>query len=310
MIHPSPIVESPEMLYVFVTNKCNIRCAYCDRKNVNQIGWDVEDEFLQKQLQILEEAPSVKLIDVTGYGEFLLSRHRDVILDVCKRRNIRFQFVTNGSPVTALALDRCIDSGLYCINLSIISFDPEIRKQICGFDHVDLVDKVARLLGANRHRGYRYNMSMVVNSLNRHEIRKFGDYAREVGADQATVAKMIRTNAEWCPEHEIEWDAKIQEDVDYANYAILWATSIITPVEESENWVCPAPFREFVVSSDSAVKPCCYLPDMVMGYLVEQPWSDILNCEKWQQLRESLISGSYEHCQHCPIYQQNYGAQS
>ena len=63
--------------------------------------------------------------------------------------------------------------------------------------------------------------------------------------------------------------------------------------------ICPEPFKRFDISPNGDVLVCCghWLPTTI-GNLLTDSIEDILNSEKAQKIRASMLDGSYKYCNH------------
>ena len=282
--------KGPRVVYIYVTDRCNFACRYCQRPPTGK-GVDAPEELINRQIPLIREAT---LVDLTGYGEVLLSGHRERILDECKKWSVPFQLSTNGTPVTEKTLDSLIEHGVCLINLSIQSFKPERMKRICGDDCTERVEQAAKLLG-DRKGAYQFKMTMVVNQENEDELADFHLFCVRMKADMAQVYRMESVTG-WAQEQAIEWTDEI------ATLAEAIALSIRQHAgrgpgdeltdEQILGWKCQAPFEQFLVQRDGRVAPCCNLPEQIMGNLMQTRKEAIWNGQEWRAMRETILDGS------------------
>src|SRR3990167_1292895 len=88
----------PRIVYMDVTGRCNGRCIICQRSSeyadIEACNWDIDKKIIDKTMLFVVNAESV---DVTGYGEFLLSPHKENILGKCRESLTKVSMTTNGT---------------------------------------------------------------------------------------------------------------------------------------------------------------------------------------------------------------------
>ena len=92
------VMNSPRMLDLEITSRCNARCRYCYYMN-NQ-GVTYEDMSTQKWLDLFEEAGKAAVMSVCfAGGEPLIREDIFELIDGVVRNRMRFQILTNGRLV-------------------------------------------------------------------------------------------------------------------------------------------------------------------------------------------------------------------
>ena len=86
----------------------------------------------------------------------------------------------------------------------------------------------------------------------------------------------------------------------------LESEGIINAPKKSEGKFCKNPFDQFEIHPNGMVSVCCmsWLPEKI-GNVKEKSVKEVFNSEKAQEIRESILDGSFKYCDHklCPYIQ-------
>jgi len=93
----------PSEIVLYITDKCNFRCVFdgnpCLRES--ESGYEGFGEVTEAQLcKILDQYPSIKGCCIAGYGEPLLAKNLQSVLDLLHKRKIFVGLITNGALVS------------------------------------------------------------------------------------------------------------------------------------------------------------------------------------------------------------------
>jgi radical SAM protein with 4Fe4S-binding SPASM domain len=194
---PSGMAESPLVLYIHLTSKCNLKCPYCynqeHRTELIQIGKVSDSSQLTTEgrtsdfLKIVDEAAELGFVEVklTG-GEATLNKDFLVIAARAKSRGLRVNLLTNGSFITpslARQIAECVDS----VSISIDSDKPEEHDAVRGAGTHAKAVNAFKLLREAGVKGLHTNA--VITSINVESVGNFLDYAvNTLKADKVTTA--------------------------------------------------------------------------------------------------------------------------
>ncbi|MGE5531429.1 MAG: radical SAM/SPASM domain-containing protein [Bacteroidota bacterium] len=158
-----------------ITERCNLDCVMCQRRKVGSQNREMSLETYQR---ILDKVPSLRQIQLLGYGETLI--HRDIagILELNRSRNLTTTIVTNGFLLTPELVDLLLPGSI--INVSIDSPRPETYRAIRGRDLNELADRV-RAVHAHRHRDLFWAVNFVVMPDNLTEMADMVTFTRRLG---------------------------------------------------------------------------------------------------------------------------------
>jgi MoaA/NifB/PqqE/SkfB family radical SAM enzyme len=146
----------PELIYIEVTSKCNLKCPQCYNNNS---GKDIDHSIL---FQIIEESGSlgVKYIAICG-GEPLLYPKIFIAIKLIRSLGMTSLMATNGMELTVDIINHLVESGLDCLFLSLNGSTKEIHEISRG--NYDSTIKALILL---KETNLRYEISWVAHNYN------------------------------------------------------------------------------------------------------------------------------------------------
>jgi radical SAM protein with 4Fe4S-binding SPASM domain len=191
------ILATPQILYMHLTSKCNLRCPYCynqeHRTELIQIGRVQGQKEISTEartddlLRIVDEAAELGFTEIklTG-GEALLNKDAIKIACRAKSHGMRVNLLTNGTLVTeelAREIAQVVDS----VSLSVDSDKPEEHDAVRGRGTHAMVTKAIHLL---RAAGVKFiHVNAVFTPVNMNSVEGLLTYAHEeLKADEVTTA--------------------------------------------------------------------------------------------------------------------------
>jgi MoaA/NifB/PqqE/SkfB family radical SAM enzyme len=138
-------VMTIEMLQIEPTTRCNFTCGFCCGRSMTQSDLDYE-----RFERTLAQFPGLRHVELQGEGEPLLHPRFFDMLEALRSRGIVMSMITNGSLLTAEAVEQLVAGGVEKISISIESADPERFRQIRGGKLEKVIDGIARLVAAKR----------------------------------------------------------------------------------------------------------------------------------------------------------------
>lgn len=193
----SGILERPQVMYIHLTSKCNLKCPYCynqeHRDNLMEEGRTPGERGIATEgrtadfLRIVDEAAELGFVEVklTG-GEALINRDALQIAERAKSHGMKVNLLTNGLLVTdrmAEKIARVVDS----VSVSLDSDKPEEHDAVRGKGtHAKVVEAIHRLKKAGVKS---LHLNAVVTPVNIDSVGSFLDYAwHELKANEVTYA--------------------------------------------------------------------------------------------------------------------------
>lgn len=201
---PGPILadakgRSVSYLRLSVTDRCNLRCLYCD----GQMSHRLTHEQVLRYEELLElmglaQGLGIGKVRLTGGEPFA----RKDFMEFIERARERFpalalRLTTNGTLLAPFA-QRLAAAGVDRVNISLDTLDTATFARITG---QDLYHAVRQGLDACLAAGIRVKINAVaMRGVNDHELPGFLDLARRLPVDVRFIEYMPMGGAAWAPE--------------------------------------------------------------------------------------------------------------
>ena len=316
------IEESPpRVVFVEVTNHCNLLCQTCPRTFVtyerpHTLGWD---EFLR----VVEQFPDMQRAVLHGIGEPLLNRDLPRMIAHLKARAVTVLFNTNATLLDERWGRALIEAGLDELRVSVDGADARTYALIRGaplFQRVveNLAAFVAlqRALGATTPRPSLWMTGMKENIA---ELPDLVRLAARIGVPEVYLQRMVYYLDEATPPGMMDaGHGLFKRDDTWAEQAIAEAEalaaelgvrlrasgatsprrSVEAPQEDARPWAaCLRPWTTAYVTANGNCLPCCIAPfatsdydSLILGNTFSQDFADIWNGERYQRWRTALTS--------------------
>lgn len=151
-------LKTPFSAYIFPTNRCNFRCAYCAH-SLGEKGFREQYGFASETMametyrmavdQLAEFPDRLKTLSLTGQGEPLLHPRLPEMVAYAKQRQVsrRIEFMTNGALLKPELSRRLVEAGLDGIRISLQGLSAQKYAQVCGaeIDFDQFVEQIAWL---------------------------------------------------------------------------------------------------------------------------------------------------------------------
>lgn len=307
----------PKEIFLDVTGRCNGRCLICARgasnANIAACNWDISRELWEASKPFVAAAD---FVDVTGYGEFLLSPIAEEILSFCAENKTPVHMCTNGTLLSGnVQMIKDTIGKFEHIILSIPSHHPELyeiftgglafKKLESGLECISEIAKSVTVSHVIHSQNLSYLPGFIVwyaNSI-KHENRKLSirPMIKMRSEHDAIMLDLIPNMAD-----------RILDDAAELRLRIgLTAHEIILPhkfrdLNKADRdtvpiSTCPHPFRQLFITRHGATKLCCDMPlfEHVNIFDYDNPqmlWSN----PAFESLRAELLRGEVpEQCAHC-----------
>lgn len=179
--------EHPRSVQMEVTTRCNLTCAYCSHRELE----DKRDLPLERFLELLDRVDlgRVDNVDFTGLGEPVM--HRDLpamVREVLRRgRPSNVRVVTNGTVMIPRRYEPLCEAGITSIAFSIDSLDPQRFARSRSGARLEQVLANLESLVAYRERsgltGLRIKIKAVLTDDAREEAARLLAYSAALGID-------------------------------------------------------------------------------------------------------------------------------
>lgn len=330
----SPI--SPRVVFIEVTNRCNLLCETCprtffDREPLKTLSYT---EFVQ----IAEQFPEMRRALLHGIGEPLLNRELPQIIQYLKKREVEVIINSNGTLLTPAWQAALVESGLDQYRCSIDGAKPETYARIRGANALPkLVEGLAGLVKTKARlqaETPRISIWCVATKENLAELPDLVRLAARLGVPELYLQRLVYFAGE--PEQQFGLarddrtifgpDHDYQEEIIAACEALSAELGLdfrasgardprhsleaARPADASPWQECMRPWTTAYVTANGNCLPCCISPfatsnysSLILGNLFERPFAEIWRDHLYQEFRTNLLSlHPHEACASCGVY--------
>jgi MoaA/NifB/PqqE/SkfB family radical SAM enzyme len=330
----SPI--SPQVVFIEVTNRCNLRCETCprtffDREPLKTLTYT---EFVQ----IAEQFPNMRRASLHGIGEPLLNKELSPIIKYLKGRDVEVIINSNGTLLTAAWQEVLVESGLDEYRCSIDGAKPETYARIRG---ANLLHKLVEGLGGLvktkarlQAQTPRISIWCVGTRENLAELPELVRLAARLGVLEVYLQRMTyfaqepeqqygmarQESAIFGPDHDYQEEIIAQCEVLSAGLGLDFRAAgardprnsleAARPADFTPWQACMRPWTTAYVTANGNCLPCCISPfatcdyySLILGNLFERPFAEIWRDRLYQQFRTKLLSRQpHQACASCGVY--------
>jgi MoaA/NifB/PqqE/SkfB family radical SAM enzyme len=326
---------SPRVVFIEVTNHCNLLCETCPRTFVayetpKTLGWD---EFMR----IVEQFPDMQRAVLHGIGEPLINSDLPRMIAHLKARGVTVLFNSNATLLSADWARRLIDSGLDELRVSIDGADPATYARIRGAPLLHKIvhnltnfTRLQRELGAAHPRVSIWMTGMRENIA---ELPALVRLAAQMGVPEVYVQRLVYYLDRAAPSALTEPGRALFDDFDALADrvlaeaetmarevgVILRASGATDPrrsleagrVEKPRPWAdCRRPWTTAYVTANGNCLPCCISPfsttdyeSIILGNLFERPFAELWNDYLYREFRAAFLSEHpHKACAGCGLY--------
>jgi len=312
------------------TDRCNLRCIMCPRTYMSAKE-ESHDLTLADFNRILDEIPTLKSIQLSGFGEPFLNAELPGMIKLARARGIHVATNSNGTCFSKANVKKIVESGLNILKLSIDAPTPETYYKIRKAD-LEKAKNGLKLLVKEKEESGSATPSMRLNVVlmkdNVLELDLFFDFAHEIGIqavrfkplniidDKLGIAS-CKVDFRLPPEllHRAGEKAacyKIRTNLDEVEQIFVRGKDIAKKDGTKKNIPCYILWKECYISAGGDVRPCCefYSDDYTMGNVLTESFKDIWNGPKFRAFRKKSFRGELpaEVCKTCNRFYVNYEA--
>jgi len=325
----------PRVVFIEVTNHCNLLCETCPRTFVSYeepktLGWD---DFLR----VVQQFPDMERAVLHGIGEPLINRDLPRMIAYLKARGVTVLFNTNATLLTEAWGLRLIDSGLDEMRCSLDGANPQTYAAIRGAPLLPkIISNLRRFTALQREleaAAPRVSIWMTGMRENIAELPDLVRLAARVGVrevymqrmvyylDQAEAPGMMDAGHALFDDFDAEADRAVAEaEAVAADVGVTLRASGATDPRRSleaarqpdpRPWAaCLRPWTTAYVSANGNCLPCCISPfatadyeSLKLGNLFERDFEKIWNDTRYQQWRTDLLSDQpAKPCAGCGVH--------
>lgn len=309
---PVPFLSAPMSVDVFVTSRCNLRCAHCfvgsSEGNTSELAYeDLESIFNQlENMRIFE-------VRING-GEPLLHHEIDKILAFLRKKRFRKVILTNGTLLDGRIVKLLKESG----TIPTISLDDSQAKSHDSFRGVEgAFDKTIKAIRLLRDCGVEYGINCCINRANMARYEEIMTLAEKSGASRIAFLDLkptgrMKNNLSLVPSYR-EYErlmagllvAKAKHrKIDVALDVFLHCYPLRESILEAKKGFvsCSAGKTRLSIDSDGFVYPCNMAisdPQWRMGNVKNDGISNIWFSSKWDFFRGKVKVQDLERCHSC-----------
>ncbi len=176
--------SKPRWMRYAYSYKCNLDCYHCYQRDDALLNDTLPDSFMT---QVNELAPYYQVILFFGGEPFLYKPVLKMMEEIEVESGCKFFMITNGTLLT----DRMFENlegrniGLFAVSLDAASagiFDVlRVRGRTASW--TTLMGNLKRIAELHRRKGFAFQISMTVNTVNCTQIEEFVDLGLSVGAE-------------------------------------------------------------------------------------------------------------------------------
>ncbi|MEM5829494.1 MAG: radical SAM protein [Candidatus Aenigmatarchaeota archaeon] len=317
---------------VHLTNKCNLKCIFCDIPIRYRGCVDLEDEkFIQVTKELCELKPEI--ITISGGGEPLLRpKLISFMVKSFHSYGIESEIITNGVLITdkiAKIIAEC--SSLYKVSLHSTSVKlDEFLRGVRGSLKMSFegIKKVAKWKAKMKKDKPEISIVMVLTKHNINEIEKMIKIASKFKVNKISLRIAHKYGEIYKPDsfqfRYLQKNMKHFEDLAKRKNIVLDQDFLPEVLEIEDNdkenkWrekyedkspFCTLPFNEMVIFADGRVAPCCIflnVPETIFPVesIKNKTLKNIWFGERFNELRESMLKRHMkkipEMCIECSI---------
>ena len=312
------------------TDRCNLRCIMCPRTYMTGEGGS-HDLALGDFKRILDQIPTLKSIQLSGFGEPFLNAELPGMIEIARARGIHVATNSNGTCFSENNVQKIVESGLNILKLSIDAPTPETYHKIRKADLNRAKDGLKLLVKEKEALGSAtpsMRLNVVLMKDNVLELALFFDFAHEIGIkvvrfkplniidDKLGIAS-YKVDSNLPPElldraREKAVRYKIRTNLNEVEQIFVRGTDVAKKDGTKRNIPCYILWKECYISAGGDVRPCCefYSNDYSMGNVLTESFKDIWNGPKFRAFRKKSFRGELaaEVCKTCNRFYVNYEA--
>lgn len=310
--------NTPTMINIEPTTRCNFNCWYCVGRHMKQDDIRVEDFE-----RMLENFPSVKTIALVGEGEPLMHKDFFAMAQMAKNRNINVMIISNGSAFSQSVVKQLCETEVAYVSISIDSFDPKTfaTSRLDG-DLDKILRGIRRLRDYRDVNGYKFPKIALKGSLFSHtkdQLPAIVDMAKAAGVEifeSFQALNPMKTYMQIYPTAQISQLPFVNDVAQAIERDSHYGRKVLQPMEEFlkeykiefSHPVTPNPLRKncdetwlySLLSGD--VTPCCQIKTQISPKwnIFENRVDEIQADSEYENIRFNLWNGIFpSYCDGC-----------
>lgn len=265
----TPYALLPRTINLEITRTCNLLCPMCARQRDLPPKRDLTAE---EASHILGQLPTLRLINIVGFGEPLASPNLFGILDAAEASDAKVTMTTNATLLDeshVARLPRCV-SHMY---VSVDSPSPEKYEQIrpgARFHEVQANIGALRRLRPD----IRLGIQGVITRETVQDAAALVRFAAGVGAQGVSFLHIDPVGEENCRQHVLGEPGAERPLQEAREAGAQLGLDVTAPDAAPRLRPCRAPWREPHISADGTLRACCFMnrsPGRATEWLLGDP---------------------------------------
>ncbi len=293
------VPKRPSKIQIEITNKCNLDCFMCPRKDFNLEYEDMDFATLKR---IAEKIPAGSEITLTGWGEPLLYSRIHEAIRIFKRKKCLVELTTNATLLNQEMIEKLVNDELDSISLSVDSFE-ELASQDPRHHSHSIKSVVQNLISSRQNKKPLVILQPTLHKGKEGELLELIKKGKELGVDRINIARLDRRFNKNLPsfraEEEFELAEKIMTFSDKLKIRVDFLPfSAFTGIKRRlfilfgrrlfrKNRPCPKLYDYVYITHSGKATPCCSLPTYELGDLLSQSLEEVWNGEKFRKFRKN-----------------------
>lgn len=269
-------------IYIEITNYCNMNCKFCPKTNRRLQYMEIEN--FKNIITKIKDYTNTIYLHVKG--EPLLHVNLKEILEIAKQSNLDVVITTNGTMLKEKQEILENAKSIRQINISVHSFEQNIKKQNNYLD--DVLNSVKNITDKNDiYISYRF----------------WNIQNEDITKNEEQIQQICKSyNIESYDELKTNNYLKLKEK-HYINIDNVFEWPNLNNKECSEYGYCYGLIDQLAILVDGTVVPCCLDQDGIinLGNILEESLEDILNKEKTKEIVKGFKENKLheELCKKC-----------
>ena len=300
------VPKIPRQVNIEATNKCNLSCKMCKRKELNIAEEDIPLEHFK---EIINKLPlGVQEISFGSYGESFIHPHIFELIKYVKDKKFAVTITTNGFAfIDDKNREKLLASKIDILRVSVEEINSHLypyQTQAHPFSEkmLNSLEQLAQERN-NANSNVKLFFNTVVHTGNYNKIINIINYAEKIGFDQI---ELIHLDQKWNQiyeylpkEKEIALYKKIKTMPFKIKVTSLYDRYIGIRKYAFHNMkYCPFTYDVCHITISGDVTPCCFgLPRYKIDNIFEKDLSEIWNGEQFQRFRKE----QREICNGCTL---------
>lgn len=304
----------PVNAQIEITNLCNLDCKMCPREKL-----DVAHEHIpfERMKAIVGKLDGVRVLTLTGWGEPFLHPEIFEMIRYAKQKGFWLQITTNGVFKNDSLVSKIVESGLDALSFSI---DSPSNGLAWGHSTNAGVERMRQIIQSRKGKTPQITLQATVHKGGEEQVMEVIRLCKKVGGDRVNLGRL---DTRFAPEMERpnpreerkifknanHLGRKLDVRVDCIQYAISAGMEravyrLIKKALHRMGRYCLKTYNYVYINNAGDVTPCCLLPNLSMGNILEVDLAVIWKSPNFMDFREN----QKKICGKCDLWQIEYSS--